>query len=43
MATLIKNNALITASEPFEAGILIEGEIISLSTHPSLMRKRWLP
>jgi len=43
MATLIKNSSLITASEPFEAGTLIEGEIISLSTHLSLMRKKWLP
>jgi dihydropyrimidinase len=30
MATLIKNATLITASETFEADILIEGEIISL-------------
>src|SRR4026207_1227009 len=30
MATLIKNGMLITASETFEADILIEGETISL-------------
>ena len=39
MATLIKNGTLITASETFEADILIENEIISLIgknlTHPN--------
>src|SRR5919206_323263 len=42
MATLIKNGALITASETFEADVLVEGEKISLigkdlaPTHPNV-------